>query len=263
MKLRLAELTAAEARAALAGRPVILLPLGSHEDQGPVAPMGDYLSAERIGELIAARACAEGVPALLAPALAFGAADYFGSVPGGLALSPATFRAVLADLFACLLRHGLDRLILLNGHGGNAAPIHEATLALRRQHGVVAPSLQLWRIAALLQAERDGEAASRSSGHGADPLGSIARHLFPDWVRPDLAAAPAPPGRMLGLPVCGFGTIRFETIEIGVPVELDLIAPSGATADPALCSAATGAALVERLVGLGARFVRHFAEQTS
>ena len=39
-KLRLAELTATEAREALAGNPVILLPMGSHEDQGLHAPGG-------------------------------------------------------------------------------------------------------------------------------------------------------------------------------------------------------------------------------
>ena len=42
MKYRMGELTAAEARDILPTRPVVLLPMGSHEDQGPHAPMGDY-----------------------------------------------------------------------------------------------------------------------------------------------------------------------------------------------------------------------------
>ena len=36
--------------------PIILLPMGSQEDQGPHAPMGDYLLAEKIAELAALRA---------------------------------------------------------------------------------------------------------------------------------------------------------------------------------------------------------------
>ena len=44
-KVRLSELTAVEVREILGKNPVILLPLGSHEDQGPHAPMGDYLLA--------------------------------------------------------------------------------------------------------------------------------------------------------------------------------------------------------------------------
>ena len=51
-KYRMGELTGGEARAMAARNPVILLPLGSHEDQGPHAPMGDYLSAERVAEKI-------------------------------------------------------------------------------------------------------------------------------------------------------------------------------------------------------------------
>ena len=55
-KYRMGEITALEMREILSARPVVLLPLGSFEDQGPHAPMGDYLSAERMAELIAERA---------------------------------------------------------------------------------------------------------------------------------------------------------------------------------------------------------------
>ena len=51
MKYRMGEITALEMREILPARPVVLLPLGSFEDQGPHAPMGDYLSAERMAEL--------------------------------------------------------------------------------------------------------------------------------------------------------------------------------------------------------------------
>ena len=53
MKYRMGEITARELREILPERPVVLLPLGSFEDQGPHAPMGDYLSAERMAELAA------------------------------------------------------------------------------------------------------------------------------------------------------------------------------------------------------------------
>ena len=109
-KLRLAELTATEAREALAENPVILLPMGSHEDQGPHAPMGDYLLADAIAERIAARASTRGTACFLAPVLPFGGADYFGSSPGGIALGQATLHAVIADMLAALLRQGLRNL---------------------------------------------------------------------------------------------------------------------------------------------------------
>ncbi len=100
-KFRFGELTGGEARELATRRPVVLLPLGSHEDQGPHAPMGDYLSAERVAELIAGRATAEGAETVVAPVLPFGGADYFGTMPGGIALSQSTLRAVLADRRWC------------------------------------------------------------------------------------------------------------------------------------------------------------------
>jgi hypothetical protein len=76
-RLRMAELTSAETRQALAHDPVLLLPLGSFEDQGPHAPMGDFLSADAVAGRIAERATQDGTPCLVAPTLPFGAADFF------------------------------------------------------------------------------------------------------------------------------------------------------------------------------------------
>ena len=264
-KLRMGELTAHEAREIISRRPVILLPLGSHEDQGPHAPMGDYLSAERMAELIAARATELGGETYVAPVLPFGGADYFGSVPGGIALSQSTLKVVLDDMFACLLRHGLDRLIVINGHAGNVQPIHDATQAVYRARRILIPSFYLWRIAyGLLPGILGAEKAARAGGHGADPLASVTMHLFPQWMRPDLIPEPAPPPVVMGLPVSGFGTLRFEDVNVEVPVEVDEIAPRGVWhGDPRLSSAQTGARLVQELTELGARFVAHYAAARS
>ena len=261
----LAHLTAAEARARLASRPVILIPLGSHEDQGPHAPMGDFLHAAAIAERIAARAETFGADALVAPTIPFGAADHFGHAPGGIALSPATFRALLSEILEALLRHGQTRLIIVNGHGGNVPVIHEVTLAIRKARGIVIPSFYLWRIAGALLPDIVGpEKARAATGHGADPLTSIAMHLFPALMRPDLVPAPAAPAPFMGLPVTGLGTACFESAEIALPIEFPESAPGGAlNSDARLASSETGAALVERLTELGARFVAHCAKETA
>src|SRR6201999_4342925 len=93
--LYLADMPAPAFAQAVAHNPVILLPLGSHEDHGPLLPMGDYLLAETLAGRIAEAAAAQGCPSFVAPCLPFGVADYFGCSPGGLALSPAAFRATL------------------------------------------------------------------------------------------------------------------------------------------------------------------------
>lgn len=263
-KYYLADLTGDEAREALAGNPVILLPLGSHEDQGPHAPMGDYLCADRMALRIAERATAQGTPTYIAPVLPFGGADYFGSMKGGIALGQATLRAVLRDMFDCLLRHDLTRLIVLNGHGGNVQAVHEVTQAIRLDRNVTIPSLYLWSIAYAMLPEIMGDAdtARQSAGHGGNPLTSIAMALVPELMRPDLIPAPAPTRQVLGLPVSGFSTVLFQNAAIHLPLEVDEIATKGVLkADPRLCSADTGAALVERLTTLTVGLIDHLATQ--
>jgi creatinine amidohydrolase len=260
-KVRLGEITAGEMRLLRAEHPVILLPLGSHEDQGPHAPMGDYLSAERVAERIAERATDAGTTTFVAPVLPFGGADYFRSVPGGLSLSQATLRAVLGDLFACLLRHDLTRIIVINGHGGNVQAIHEATQPIWLERGILIPSFYLWRVGyGLLPGIVGAELAKRASGHGADPLTSVAMSLFPDLMRPDLVPEPLPVPSVNGMAITGFGTANFAGAEIAVPLEVESFAPNGVWGgDPRLSSSETGAALIEKLTVIGASLAQQVA----
>ena len=262
-KVHMGAIAGGEARALLAEKPVILLPMGSHEDQGPHAPMGDYLLAEAMAERIALRASERGTRTLVTPVLPFGGADFFGAMPGGIAISQATLRAVLADMFGSLLRHGITRLIVINGHGGNVGPIYDVTSELQRTQGVTIPSLYLWRIGyGLLPGIVGADKARQVSSHGADPLTSIALHLFPERVRADLMPGPAEPRTAMGLEMTGWGAAKFEGVEVGMPLEYDATSPTAVGAgDPRLCSAETGAALTEKLTEIGANFVAHWARQ--
>ncbi|HSU05895.1 MAG TPA: creatininase family protein [Acetobacteraceae bacterium] len=263
-KMRMSELTGGEAREEMARNPVILLPMGSHEDQGPHAPMGDWMLADAIAERIAARATERGTRTLMAPSIPFGGADYFGSMPGGIALGQATLRAVISDMLACLLRHGLTRIVVINGHGGNVQAIHDATHPIWVERKILIPSLYLWRIGySLLPGIVGPEKAAKVSGHGADPLTSIGMHLFPRLLRPDLIPEPLPQQDVLGIKLTAFGVGRFEGAEIGMPVEYHEVSPDGVRGgDPRLSSPETGVALVEQLTEISARFVRHFAAAT-
>ncbi|NVK61933.1 MAG: creatininase family protein, partial [Rhodobacteraceae bacterium] len=60
-KIRMAELTSEEARQELTSEAVVLLPMGSLEDQGIHAPMGDYLAADLMAMEIAKAAREGGV----------------------------------------------------------------------------------------------------------------------------------------------------------------------------------------------------------
>ncbi len=257
--VRLQDLTAPEFAALLPSRPVILLPLGSQEDHGPHQPMGDFVLAGLLAERIARRARDAGTPCLVSAAFPFGVADYFGSSPGGTALTPETFRRVLTEWLEGLLRHGLDRIVILNAHGGNVPVVHEVTLALRQREGVVIPSFYLWKIARQLM-ERRLEGGSARFGHGAEPLLSLNMALRPDCVRP--GAAPADGGELLGLKARDFGALDFEGLTVEAPLEFGIVPKPAIETAWAQGSAALGEAVAEDLVAAGARFVAHIAAQS-
>jgi len=258
-ELQLANISGQDFAAMAAENPVILLPLGSHEDHGPFLPMGDYVLAETMAAKVAALCRESGLLAYVAPALPFGVADYFGSSPGGLAISADTFRAVLSDLLNHLLRHKLTRIVILNGHGGNVPVIHDVTLAVNRAGGPVIPSIYLWKVARLLMQRQIGD--GRSFGHGAEPLLSLTMASRPNCVA--FGEQPmAGEGSVLSLPIADFGTVEFDGIPINVPAEFDKISNEIAREARERASAALGEAVSNELTRLIAKFIAHYVSVT-
>lgn len=92
-----------------------VLPLGSVEQHSGLSLATDAILAERV-----AVEAAEPLGVPVYPALAFGLSPYFQAYPGSMTLRVATYAAVVTDLLDSLERGGFRRILLVNGHGGNA-----------------------------------------------------------------------------------------------------------------------------------------------
>ncbi|PZX14872.1 creatinine amidohydrolase [Palleronia aestuarii] len=257
MKYALQDMTVAEFRDRLPENPVILLPLGSQEVQGPHCPMGDFALTADIADAVAQRS-----GAVTAPCLPFGCAEFFRPFPGGMQLRAPTFRAVIRDMVEAFLDHGLDRVLILNGHSSNAPLIDETLRDIRRASGIAVPSIDLWRsIPSDLWTRLHGERAHEARGHGGDPITSVCMYLHPERMRPDLAT-PSVRAAAFGLPTVGAGGVLFDGATIALPLDADEVNPDGMMGgDPALASAEIGRAIFEHLVDHCARFVTHLAER--
>jgi creatinine amidohydrolase len=253
-KHALKDMTFVEFAELLPHKPVMLLPFGSQEEQGPHAPMGDYMVTERLSIMVAERS-----GAIAAPTVPFGHADYFRAIAGGIQLRPETFTMLVEDVVAAFLDHGLERLIIFNGHTSNGPLIEQALRRIRRERGITVPTLQVWQILPPQMWKRlHGDHAEAARGHGADPLTSVYLHLFPHLVRPDLAAA-ARPREALGLKPAGVRSVSFEGVSVEVPLDVTDVTENGVMGgDPAHSSAAAGAEITEWIVAFTARFVEHF-----
>jgi len=258
MKTELAQLTSEEGRQLLTDEAVILIPMGSLEDQGVHAPMGDYLAAKLIADRIAQSATAAGTPTFTAPVIPFGAEDYFGMTHGGIALRSTTLAALLDDMIDCLQRRGLKRIVLINGHGGNVPVISDVSFRWRRNGGMFITSLYLWQMSYGILRTMLGDAeAAKGSGHGADPLTSVGLHLYPEILRMDLAKGPPSNPTLKGMNIQQFGYLSYDGVPVQAPIEAAECAPDGIWGgDPKYSSAERGKMLVDRLVALGTGYIR-------
>jgi creatinine amidohydrolase len=92
-----------------------VLPLGSTEQHAGLSLSVDSILSERVA---AEAASPLGVPVF--PVLAYGFTPLFQAYPGTLGLRLHTYLSVVRDLLDGLARSGFRRILLCNGHGGNA-----------------------------------------------------------------------------------------------------------------------------------------------
>jgi creatinine amidohydrolase len=109
---------------------IALLPVGSTEQHGPHLPLGtDMLTARAVAEA-GVKAYSEDV--CLAPTIPVGIAAEHRHFPGTLWVSPETFRAYVGEVVESLAYQGWEKVIVVNGHGGNLNALAELCGTLTR-----------------------------------------------------------------------------------------------------------------------------------
>lgn len=102
-------------------RTVAILPVGSIEQHGLHAPLGTDLF---IAEGLAATA-EDHEHALLLPSVPVGVAEYHRDFAGSLWVRPETLKMYVGEIARSLAFHGVKKLLIVNGHGGNREPLKE------------------------------------------------------------------------------------------------------------------------------------------
>lgn len=92
-----------------------VVPLGCTEQHAYLSLSTDSILAERI-----ALEAAEPLEVPVFPALNYGITPYFRDFPGTLSLRVETYLRVMRDVLDGLAEQGFRRILLVNGHGGNA-----------------------------------------------------------------------------------------------------------------------------------------------
>ncbi len=174
---------------------VVILPIGSTEQHGPHLPVevDSLLVSEvawRAAELSAASA-----PTLVLPTLWVSLAEHHMGHAGSLTLDFDTLLAFVRCIVRSLKHQGHERILLLNGHGGNMAALTLIVDILTRELVVPVATATYWVVAAEAFAEiLDGQT---NLLHACEAETSMVMHLRPELV--DTSAA-----RSVQAPASGF-----------------------------------------------------------
>lgn len=105
---------------------LLLVPIGSTEQHGPHLPLDtDTAIAAAVASGVAVRLAEHGVEAWTAPALAFGSSGEHQAFPGTVSIGTEALHHLIVELVRSA-GSWAQRIVLVNGHGGNAAALTTA-----------------------------------------------------------------------------------------------------------------------------------------
>jgi creatinine amidohydrolase len=160
---------------------VIIYPIAALEQHSRHLPFfTDSILCDRVVTRIESELSRE---VLLLPLQWLGASSHHLGMAGTLSVENDTYLRLLSEPLRCLLRHGFQRVFIINGHGGNIDGFH---LALR-ELAVEFPEALLCGASYWELAENEIamilEGSLKHVGHACEFETSLMMHLHPELVR--------------------------------------------------------------------------------
>jgi len=185
-----------------------VLPVGSTEQHGPHLPLStDHLVADRVAEAL------DNPRATVLPTLAVGVSDHHRQFHGTLSVSDETFERFVRETVESLAGHGVRKVVVVNGHGGNKPALERAARTLRAEETAFLAPFHWW------------DATNYVVGHADQHETSMVQHLAPDLVDEERLVEAEREGaeswgeRVHGAPI-GFDTADFtDSGAVGRPTE--------------------------------------------
>ncbi|MBX6376172.1 MAG: creatininase family protein [Acetobacteraceae bacterium] len=175
-------LTAAELNERAAAGALVIVPVASLEQHGPHLATGvDIVCATAVAQRVARLLDAAGEAVVVTPCVWTGLAEHHVAFGGTVTLDYATFAAVLRGVVRSAARAGFKRVMLLNGHGGNAEAVAVAATELSVELGIAVAAGTYWHLAP----EAIAPILDRQPGlmHACEAETSMMMVLMPEAVR--------------------------------------------------------------------------------
>jgi creatinine amidohydrolase len=123
----LEEMNAVQVKRNINEKTIAILVFGACENHGDHMPFGsDFIFPMELAKRIAGKLDKKN--SIILPAIPYGLSLHHNEFQMTMSLEPHTLVMVIEDLLRSIIRNGIRRILIINGHDGNSAPIELAAL---------------------------------------------------------------------------------------------------------------------------------------
>ena len=210
-----------------------IIPLGSVEVYGHLPQGTDGIAAEALAGAVARR-----MKALRTPLLPVGHTPTLAVFPGTLSIDRDTFEQMLRGVVLSLVKTGIKRIFVLNGHAGNNDAIN-AVLRELPEYGAKGATIQVWFFA---RSHDSGLFENYNPhGHASEAGTSVMLYLRPELVDASQKPVHKPAANAYA--------------DFTVPANARQAMPEGMHGDTTAASAEKGKELFDRMVNRICQFL--------
>ena len=186
------ELRRTEFENAVKGDAVVIIPVASTEQHGHHLPVNTDANCCFTIALRAAEAV-DDFPVLVLPTIWTGYSPHHMPHPGTVTLKYHTFVELLTQVASSVHAHGFQKILFLNGHGGNSAVVAAMRTKLAAEEGISVVGYTYWELPSVSEEwKRISQSDKGFVGHAAEIETSMQLYLQPELV--DMGAAVWVPG---------------------------------------------------------------------
>ena len=233
---------------------IILIPLGSTEQEGTHLPIGvDTYVAEAIAQEVAKK-----TGSFVGPSLPVGYSEWFCEFPGTISLKIETFAQVLGEYISSLVRHGFKKFIFVNGHGGNSSAVDVTSREFIMSNDVQIAMVEIWKIANSL-AKDIPELTENIFKHAGELMTSVMLYLHPDTVNMKKAKVEYIKSKKQSFTAKStLGSAEFKGVEISLYEKAKTLTESGIMGDPFSATVEKGKIIVNAITSYLVEMVKNF-----
>lgn len=233
---------------------IILIPLGSTEQEGYHLPLGvDTYVAEAIANEVA-----KDTGSLVSPTLPVGYSEWFLEFPGTISLKAETLTQVLREYISSLIHPGFRKFIFINGHRGNSPAVDIVSREFIMSHDVQIAMVEIWKLANSLT-KNTPQLKENSFKHAGELMTSVMLYLNPDTVNMKRAKAEYVKSKKPHFTAKStLGPAEFKGVEITLYEKAKRLTESGIMGNPLSATAEKGEIIVNTITSYLVEMVKKF-----